>query len=80
VGEDVQFLGHFFSTSGHVLGPSLNEVGLWVVKKSSMFPCIKSYLDTHLKVVHHNLDCGRRRDILGPLFLIFRSRSRPNFG
>jgi hypothetical protein len=48
--EDVWFLGHFFSTLGHVLGPCLNEVGLWVEKKSSPLPNMESYLDTHLRV------------------------------
>jgi hypothetical protein len=40
---------------------------------------MKSYLDTHLRVVHHNLDCGERRVVLGPRFLKFGSRSRPKF-
>jgi hypothetical protein len=48
--EDVWFLGRFFSTSGPILGPSLNGVGLWVEKKSSMLPNMESYLDTHLRV------------------------------
>jgi hypothetical protein len=50
--EDLYFFDRFFSTSGHNLGPSLNEVGLWVEKKSSQFPNMESYLDTHLRVVH----------------------------
>jgi hypothetical protein len=48
--EDVWFLGHFFSNPGPVLGLGLNEVGLWVEKKSSSLPNMESYLDTHLKV------------------------------
>jgi hypothetical protein len=50
--EDVQFLGHFFSTSSHILGPSLNGVGLWVEKHSCSFPNRESYSDTHLGVFH----------------------------
>jgi hypothetical protein len=50
VSEDVWFLGHFFPTSGPVLGPRLNEVGLWVEKQSSPLPNMESYLDTHLRV------------------------------
>jgi hypothetical protein len=50
--EDVQFLGLFLSTSSHILGPGLNKVGLCVEKHSSLFPNRKSYLDTHLGVVH----------------------------
>jgi hypothetical protein len=30
--RDVYILGRIFSTSGHIPGPSLNEVGLWVEK------------------------------------------------
>jgi hypothetical protein len=50
--EDVQFLGLFFSTSGHILGLDLNGVGLWVEKHNSPFPNRKSYSDTHFGVVH----------------------------
>jgi hypothetical protein len=49
--EDVWFLGRFFSTLCHVLGPRLNDVGLWVEKQSSLLPNMESYLDTHLRVV-----------------------------
>jgi hypothetical protein len=52
VREDVEFLGCVFSTSGHILGPSLNGVGLWIEKQNYWFPNIESYLDTHLRVVH----------------------------
>jgi hypothetical protein len=52
VREDMQFLGLFFSTSSHILGLGLNGVGLWVEKHSSSFPNRKSYLDTHLGLVH----------------------------
>jgi hypothetical protein len=75
----VQFLGRFFSTLGHVLGPSLNVVGLWVEKKNYLFLHMKSYLDTHLRVVHYSLDWDRRHVVLGPLFLNFGSRSKPKF-
>jgi hypothetical protein len=50
VSEDVWFLGRFFPTLSPVLGPCLNEVGLWVEKKSSPLPNMESYLDTHLRV------------------------------
>jgi hypothetical protein len=46
----VWFLGHVFPTSGLVLGPRLNGVGLWVEKKRSSLPNMESYLDTHLRV------------------------------
>jgi hypothetical protein len=52
VSEDMYFLGRFFLTSGHILGPGLNRVGLWVEKHNSPFTNRKSYLDTHLGVVH----------------------------
>jgi hypothetical protein len=48
--EDVWFLGCFFQTLFLVLGPRLNEVLLWVEKKSSPLPNMESYFDTHLKV------------------------------
>jgi hypothetical protein len=48
---DVQFFGRIFSTSGHIPGPTLNEVGLWVEKLNFSFPNMKSTLDTHLRVV-----------------------------
>jgi hypothetical protein len=48
--EDVWFLGHFFQTPGPVLGPSLNEVGLWVEKQISSLPNMETYLDAHLRV------------------------------
>jgi hypothetical protein len=50
--EDVLFLGRFFSTSGHILGLGLNEVGLLVEMHNSRFPNAKSYLDTHMIDVH----------------------------
>jgi hypothetical protein len=48
--EDMWFLGRIFPTSGLVLGPCLNGVGLWVEKQSSPLPNMESYLDTHLRV------------------------------
>jgi hypothetical protein len=50
--KDLQLLGLFFSTLGHILGLGLNGVGLWVEKHSSLFPNRKSYLDTHSGLVH----------------------------
>jgi len=47
--EDVWFFGLFSPTPGPVLGPRLNEVGLWVEKKSSLLPNMETYLDTHLR-------------------------------
>jgi hypothetical protein len=44
------FLGHVFSTLGHVLGPRLNGVGLWVEKQSCLLQNMESYLDSHLRV------------------------------
>jgi len=73
------FLGHFFPTLGHVLGPILNEVGLCVENQNSLFPHMKLFLDTHLRVVHYSLDCDQRRVVLGPFFLKFGSRSMPKF-
>ena len=48
-------------------------------KKNSPFANMKSYLDTHLRVVHYSLDYDRRRVVLGPVFHNFGSRSRPKF-
>ena len=79
MGEDVSFSWRFFSTSGHITCPSWNEVGLPVEKKNHPFSRMKSYLDTHLRVLQHRLDCGRLRVVLGPLFLNFGSRSMLNF-
>jgi hypothetical protein len=56
-GKRCVVLGLFFSSSGHVLGPCLDEVGLWVETQISQFPHMKPYLDTHYKVLHYSLDC-----------------------
>jgi hypothetical protein len=68
-----------FLNFGHVLGPSLKELGLWVGKKRSLFPSMKTYLDIDLRVVHHSIEYWQRHVVLGPLFLNFGSRSRPKF-
>jgi hypothetical protein len=66
--EDVWFLGHFFPTLGPVLGPRLNGVGLWVEKKSSLFPNMESYLDTHLRVARVVLIASEEVWFLGCFF------------
>jgi hypothetical protein len=48
---DVYFSGRIFSNSGHIQGMCLNELGLWVERQNSLFPNMKSSLDTHLRVV-----------------------------
>jgi len=68
--KDVWFLGWFFATLGPVLGPCLNEVGLWVEKKSSLLPNMESYLDIHLRVVHVVLIASEDMWFLGPFFPI----------
>ena len=72
-------MGRIFSTSGHIPGPSLNEVGLLVEKYYSSFPNMKSALDTHLRVGDVVLICEWRRVVLGLQFLNFESHSRPEF-
>jgi type 1 glutamine amidotransferase len=47
-------------------------------KKNSSFPNMKSYLDTHLRVVHVVPIAGRRV-VLGPLFFSTSGHSRPKF-
>jgi hypothetical protein len=61
-------LHHFFSTSGHILGLSLNGVGLWVEKQNSWFPIMESYLDSHLRVVHMVLIASEDLYFLGLFF------------
>jgi hypothetical protein len=66
--EDVWFLGLFFPTPGPVLGPRLNEVGLWVEKKSSPLTNMESYLDTHLRVAPVVLIASENIWFLGRFF------------
>jgi hypothetical protein len=54
-------------------------VELWVENKKYLFPYMKSYLDTHLRVVHYNIDWEKKRVVLGHVLLNFGSHSRPKF-
>jgi hypothetical protein len=66
--EDMWFLVHFFSNSGHVLRPCLNGVGLWEEKKNSSLPNMESNLVTHLRVARVILIASEDMWFLGHFF------------
>jgi hypothetical protein len=77
--EDVWFLGNCFPTPCPVLGPRLNEVGLWVGKEKFSASKYGIIFGNPLDVSTRGLDCELRRVVLGMIFPNSVSRSSPTF-
>jgi hypothetical protein len=77
--KDVYLLGHFFSTSGHILGPSLERSGIMGLKEKFFFSECVLIFGYPFESCTRGLDCKQRRVVLGSFFLNFGSYSRPKF-
>jgi hypothetical protein len=73
-------MDRFFSTSGHILGPSLERSGIMGWKERFFISKYEIIFGYPFESCTHGLDYERRCVVVGLLFLNFGSYSRPKFG